>query len=141
MTKKVLNYCNDPKSYGCIHVYRWFPYGKCKYISKTSRQVLNNMQCHGDNDLSMAKIVGYPVIMTHAKMKQKDPILAQRALDMYYESNHIARVHFCGLTIKGQCEYASKRSTDVPRRIKNNHSRTKEPVAAYKITQYPPKPM
>ena len=105
---------------------------------------------HPNQPTSIVKVVGYPgskqktfhdyVVMTHAELYEKDRKLARRALDMYYESNCKSRAHFCGLTISGECDYASVYGINIQGHIKHNHSRVGDPVQVYKITEYPPKP-
>ena len=236
MAKKVLDYYKDPRERASVHVCALSLDGKCKYMSKYSRGVFNHIQWHGDDNLSVVKIVDYPVprdsrihectiksysdlkkdhpelakrvlslyndrykklnrnvhlcglctgskdkyisysssevrghmaskhpnqptsivkvvgypgskqktfhdyvVMTHAELYEKDRKLARRALDMYYESNCKSRAHFCGLTISGECDYASVKGINVQGHIKHNHSRAKTPVAVYRIAKYPSK--
>ena len=83
------------------------------------------------------------VVMTHAELHQRDPNLAQRAKDLYYmyEINCERRVHFGGLTLTGECEYASVKPICVRSHIKHNHSHVRQVVSVHKITGYPPKHM
>ena len=76
--------------------------------------------------------------MTHAELNQIRPELAQRAIELYYESNWKQRTHLCGLTLTGECNYASFYSQHTRYHTKRHHSRAKKPVPVYKITEYPP---
>ena len=127
------------------------PGRKCKYISCRASDVKGHISCmHPKQSIPIIKIVGYPgskqinplhyVGMTHAKLHQKDPKLAQQALYLFYKHNCNNRVHFCGLTIESQCDYVSVITTSVHKHIKRNHP-VEKPVQIYKITEYPSKPM
>ena len=47
------------------------------------------------------------VVMTHDDLHKSDPKLAQRAIDLYFSYNCNNKTHFSGLTLTGECKYAS----------------------------------
>ena len=125
---------------------------KCKYISHRATHVREHIASkHPNLPISIIKIVEYPgskqrtkydfVHMTHAELQQKDPELAQRALDLYYEHNCMNRAHFCGLVLTGKCNYVSINVCRVHCHIEKIHPQVKQPVPIYKVTEYPPRPL
>ena len=152
LAKRVLNLYKDLRNKNPRNIYLCGLCigGKCEYISYNISRVMEHIaRKHPNESISIIKVLGYPgqklktshdyVAMTHAELHQRDPKLAQRAMDLYYGSNCMNRAHFCGLTLTGECDYASVQSNCVRSHIKHNHSRVKPPVSAYKITEYPPK--
>lgn len=91
--------------------------GRCEYISYYTTYLRGHIaKMHPDESISIVRVVGYPgqkpknyynyVAMTHAELYQKDRKLAKRVIDLYYGFHCTHRVHLCGLTLTGECDYA-----------------------------------
>ena len=153
LAKRVLSYYKDGKNrYKCnIHLCALCLVGKWEYIAYDAKNVRRHIACkHPNQEISVVKVVAYPgskqrnshdyVVMTYAELRQRQPGLAQQAMDFYYKNKYKCRAHICGLTLSGECDYhASFLDRSVRHHAKKHHSRVNPPVAVYKVIEYPPK--
>ena len=153
--KEVLDFHKDMKQHGNVLLCGLFLKGKCDYLTKDSRRILNHMINHLEKNIPLPlKIVNYPcnykdkkiykyLIKTYCDLKKDRPALAKKVLALYKEqwnknkwNKNKWNVHLCGLYLKGKCEYFNTNSRNVRSHISYNHSSEKS-VQIIKIISYP----
>ena len=144
--QRVLDYYRDERERCCVQVCSRFMSGKCRYMSKYSRDLFKHMKSRHPNEKhSWYKITQYPgfkdcktndfVSKPYAELKQTDLQLAEEVLALYKRpQNENKRVHLCGHFSRGKCQYFSISTSGVKMHMARKHSRT---LPMIKIVGYP----
>ena len=145
--KLVLDLYRDERQRCSVHVCSRFMSGKCRFMTKSSRNLSTHMKCRHPNAKHPGyKIIQYPgfkdlkaydfVTKPYSQLKQTDPRLAEEVLALYKRPQNKKRrkVHLCGHFDRGKCEYFSTHTGTVKTHMARKHSRT---LPMIKVVGYP----
>ena len=135
--QRVLDLYRDERRRAFVHICSHFMSGKCRYMSKDTRDLSRHMKYHHPNEKHPGyKITQYPgfkdrkisdfVTMPYSQFKQTDPQLAKEVLALYQrpQNKKKQKVHLCGHFHRGKCQYFSTNSGNVKGHMARKHSRT-----------------
>ena len=133
----VLDFYRDGRKKCCVRVCSRFMSGKCRYMSKDTRDLSRHMKYHHPNEKHPGyKITQYPgfkdrkisdfVTKPYAELKRTDPRLAEEVLAVFKlpQNKKKQKVHLCGYFDRGKCNYFSIRTGKVKGHMVRKHSRT-----------------
>ena len=145
--QRVLDLYRDERRRAFVHICSHFMSGKCRYMSKDTRDLSRHMKYHHPNEKHPGyKITQYPgfkdlkahdfVTKPYSQLKQTDPQLAKEVLALYKrpQNKKKQKVHLCGHFVRGKCQYLSTNTGNVKTHMASRHSRT---LPMIKIVGYP----
>ena len=145
--QRVLDLYRDEKQQALVRICSHFMSGKCRYMSKFSRDLSRHIKCRHPNEKHPGyKITQYPgfrdlkandfVTKTYSELKKTDPQLAEEVLTVYKRPQNKSKqkVHLCGHFVRGKCQYLSTNTGNVKTHMASRHSRT---LPMIKIVGYP----